>query len=118
LVQTLRSNRLVQLRERIEQALLDPRDAAFEEVVQHCRDARIQDSKAVKARLKAIDQPRTVLAELAAAVHVASLDAGKLRKALSAAQSPDCPSRSVSSFSSSLHLVQNNISAPQLRPAK
>ena len=65
--------KLMMVRKQVELALNDPRDAAFEAAVQDCREARIQDSKAVKARLKAIDQPRTVLAELTTAVSVFGL---------------------------------------------
>ena len=51
----------------------------------------IQDSKAVKARLKAIDQPRTVLQALNSALGANKLDEHPLQRALD--QVKDCPSR-------------------------
>ena len=92
-VKFLQLKTLVELREKLQQALSDPRDDYFESVVSDCRAARIQDSKTVKARLKAINQPRAVLAELTDALQAATLDAAKLHRALASAQSKDCPSR-------------------------
>jgi len=82
---------LVHLREKLALAMDDLRDDVFETVVNHCREARINDSRAVKERLKAIDQPRTVLAELATALEAPALVAETLQIALRHAK--DCPSR-------------------------
>eukprot|EP00051_Salpingoeca_urceolata_P014869 m.189688 g.189688 ORF g.189688 m.189688 type:complete len:856 (+) comp18214_c1_seq1:232-2799(+) len=76
---------LLSLRQQLEDALANPDDEWFEKVVAQCREARIQDSRAVRARLKAIDQPRTVLADLRAAVNAATLDLTTLQRALRAA---------------------------------
>ena len=47
--------------------------------------ARIQESRLVKERLKAIDEPRSVLAQLNEAITAPKLDEANLERALSAA---------------------------------
>ena len=57
-------------------------DDAFESVVASCREARIQDSKAVRARIIQIELPRTVLSELNNCINNDRLDVNALQKAL------------------------------------
>ena len=86
-----RVKELMKLRLRLEEVLGDPRDEVFEHVVSRCREARIQESRMVKERLQAIEQPRNVTAQLKTAIMAHRLDAGELQRALSAAS--NCPLR-------------------------
>jgi len=76
---------LMVLREELEKALDDPRDEYFERMVHLCREARIAESRMVKERLKAIDEPRSVLAQLNEATTAENLDLASLERALAAA---------------------------------
>ena len=74
------------LRTQLVAALADSSDERFETVVACCREARIQDSRAVRTRLRAIEQPRVLRVQLQAAMTASMLDSTALQKVVTAVE--------------------------------
>ncbi len=73
------------LRDQLNTALTSTSDERFEEIAACCRDAAIHESRAVRTRLRSIELPRQLLAQLAVITHTPLLDSAQIQRVLSSA---------------------------------